>query len=115
MSEMGCSFPGCDRHPSKGDTILRISKKGPGQRFVGRCEEHYGSDDAAMLAASAEMAARDALRSVRVKVDGVSVIGTIQRREEPPADGGDASYRCVCSSHRGTCTKSTCDHPEMWF
>jgi hypothetical protein len=83
MSELECSFPGCDRHPSKGDTILRISKKGPGQRFVGRCEEHYGSDDAACLAAHDEMAAREALRSVRIKVDGVSVIGTIQQRDTP--------------------------------
>lgn len=37
-----CSFPGCERHPSKGDTILRISAK-PGP-FVGRCSEHFGPD-----------------------------------------------------------------------
>lgn len=39
-----CSFPGCERHPSRGDTIIRISAK-PGP-FVGRCSEHYGPDAA---------------------------------------------------------------------
>lgn len=42
MADLTCSFPGCDRHPSKGDTVLRISKKGPGEKFVGRCAEHFG-------------------------------------------------------------------------
>jgi hypothetical protein len=42
MANLTCSYPGCDRHPSKGDTILRISVKGPGQPFIGRCAEHYG-------------------------------------------------------------------------
>ena len=45
-----CSFPGCERHPSRGDTIIRISAK-PGP-FVGRCSEHYGPD-------GEELAARD--------------------------------------------------------
>jgi len=59
VSNFGCSYPGCDRHPSKGDTILRISATGPGQKFVGRCAEHYGpggreqaiADEAAVAAA----------------------------------------------------------------
>lgn len=55
---MGCSFPGCDRHPSKGDTILRISAKGA--PFVGRCVEHYGSKEGVNLARSAEKTARQA-------------------------------------------------------
>jgi len=58
---MECSFPGCDRHPSKGDTILRISAK-PGP-FIGRCPEHFGpggetqaqSDEAAVSASLIEM------------------------------------------------------------
>jgi hypothetical protein len=48
MTKFGCSFPGCDRHPSKGDTILRISAKGG--PFVGRCAEHYGHEDGQRLA-----------------------------------------------------------------
>lgn len=35
-----CDFAGCTRHPSKGDTITRISPKG--QPFRGLCDEHYG-------------------------------------------------------------------------
>ena len=52
-----CSFPGCERHPSKGDTILRISAK-PGP-FIGRCSEHFGQG-------GKELAARD-----RAAVDGL--------------------------------------------
>jgi len=58
---MACSFPGCERHPSKGDTILRISAKGV--PFVGRCEKHYGGEDGEQLARGAEEAARAALDS----------------------------------------------------
>lgn len=57
-SGFGCSFPGCDRHPRKGDTILRISAKGAA--FVGRCEDHYGDETGPELARSAEAAAREA-------------------------------------------------------
>jgi hypothetical protein len=39
-----CSYPGCERHPSKGDDVIRISAKGPGQPFIGRCREHLGAD-----------------------------------------------------------------------
>ncbi len=52
---LGCSFPDCDRHPSRGDTILRISAKGG--KFVGRCVEHYGSEEGRELARAAEAAA----------------------------------------------------------
>jgi hypothetical protein len=38
----GCTYPGCEKHPSKGDTIYRISPK-PGP-FVGRCKEHSNVD-----------------------------------------------------------------------
>lgn len=58
---MGCSFPGCERHPSKGDSILRISAKGV--PFVGRCVEHYGDESGAEMARQDEKAARSALRS----------------------------------------------------
>lgn len=44
MSNLTCSFPGCDAHPSKGDTIIRISATGPGEPFIGRCAKHYGPD-----------------------------------------------------------------------
>lgn len=50
----GCSFPGCDRHPSKGDTILRISAKGG--PFVGRCADHYGNEEGAIMAEADERA-----------------------------------------------------------
>lgn len=55
-----CSFPGCERHPSKGDTILRISAKGKGMPFVGRCSEHYGPGGAEQAAAD-EAVVREAL------------------------------------------------------
>lgn len=38
MSRFGCAAAGCDRHPAKGDTIIRISPKG--EPFQGLCEEH---------------------------------------------------------------------------
>lgn len=56
MADFSCSFPGCDRHPSKGDTILRISAKG--QLFVGRCEDHYGEDGPAIARADEAAAAK---------------------------------------------------------
>jgi hypothetical protein len=51
---MECSFPGCEAHPSKGDTIHRISAKGPGQPFIGRCEKHLGAEVPADLKAIEE-------------------------------------------------------------
>lgn len=57
----GCSFPGCDRHPSKGDTILRISAKGV--PFVGRCEHHYGPG-------GSEQARQDEAAAGRAIADG---------------------------------------------
>ncbi len=42
VTNLECSYPGCQRHPSKGDDILRISAKGKGMPFIGRCREHYG-------------------------------------------------------------------------
>jgi hypothetical protein len=60
MSDLTCSYPGCERHPSKGDTILRISATGPGRKFVGRCAEHYGPGGREQ-AASDEMAAAEAM------------------------------------------------------
>lgn len=85
MSGFGCSFPGCDRHPSKGDTIIRISAKGPGQEFVGRCEEHYGDDSGPSLAREYERAVeRQMLGRIRVKVDGVPVVSRIEERDETP-------------------------------
>lgn len=53
----GCSFPGCERHPKHGDTILRISAKGA--PFVGRCEDHYGDESGPELARQYEAVARD--------------------------------------------------------
>lgn len=38
-----CSFPGCERSLSNGDSIIRISAKGG--PFIGRCAEHIGSDE----------------------------------------------------------------------
>jgi RF-1 domain len=49
VASFGCSFPGCERHPSKGDTIIRISAKGEGQPFIGRCAEHYGDESGAQI------------------------------------------------------------------
>lgn len=66
-SLFGCSFPGCDRHPAKGDTILRISAKGT--PFVGRCEEHYGDDTGPDLARQYEDVARHP-QVTRITVDG---------------------------------------------
>ena len=51
-----CSFPGCDRHPSKGDDILRINAKGV--PFVGRCRKHYGAEIPADLADDLDFARR---------------------------------------------------------
>jgi hypothetical protein len=51
-----CSFPGCERHPSKGDDIVRISAKGPGEPFIGRCREHLGVDVPADLEAAMDFA-----------------------------------------------------------
>lgn len=53
-----CSYPGCERHPSKGDDIIRISAKGPGEPFVGRCREHLGADVPPDLEASMDVAKR---------------------------------------------------------
>lgn len=58
MTDLSCSFPGCDCHPSKGDDILRISAKGRGEPFVGRCREHYGAEIPADLAQSMAYAKR---------------------------------------------------------
>lgn len=33
-----CEYPGCERHPSRGDAIFRTSPKGG--PFRGRCHEH---------------------------------------------------------------------------
>ena len=56
-----CSFPGCDRHPSKGDTIHRISAKGT--PFVGRCDDHLGRElelgEATALAAAKSVRLED--------------------------------------------------------
>lgn len=58
MTDLSCSFPGCECHPSKGDDILRISAKGRGEPFVGRCREHYGAEIPADLAQSMAYAKR---------------------------------------------------------
>lgn len=51
----------------------------------------------------------------RVAVSEVAMLrARVAELEEKIAKGDDRSP-CVCSSHRGTCTKATCDHPEMWF
>lgn len=73
-SDFGCSFPGCDRHPRNGDTILRISAKGKGMVFVGRCEEHYGDESGPELARGAEDAAR-VWRSVEEENHGLLLAG----------------------------------------
>lgn len=52
MPSFGCSFPGCDRHPAKGDTILRVSKEG--LPFVGACVGHYGEGGPEQAAAAEE-------------------------------------------------------------
>lgn len=42
-NDFTCEHFGCNRHPSKGDTIFRTSPKG--EAFRGRCEEHIGDFD----------------------------------------------------------------------
>lgn len=83
MSSFGCSFPGCDRHPSKGDTILRISAKGKGMPFVGRCAEHYGSEEGRELARSAESAAAEEIGQGRaIGQDGYQRVEAVTPRGE---------------------------------
>lgn len=58
MPDLSCSYPGCERHPSRGDDIIRVSAKGPGQPFVGRCREHLGAEVPPELDASMDAAKR---------------------------------------------------------
>lgn len=38
---MTCEVEGCERGPqTDGSTLFRVSPKGKGQKFVGRCREH---------------------------------------------------------------------------
>lgn len=46
VSTRDCAAYGCQRHcRDDGDAVLsRISPKGPGEPFVGLCQDHYGLD-----------------------------------------------------------------------
>lgn len=42
---MTCSHPDCDKGPfTTGDALFRTNPKGPGEGFIGRCEEHLQDD-----------------------------------------------------------------------
>lgn len=38
---MVCAEEGCERGIATGHALYRISPKGPGQKFIGKCEEHF--------------------------------------------------------------------------
>jgi hypothetical protein len=41
-TRMICDYEGCEKGPlTTGHALYRVSPKGPGQKFVGLCEEHY--------------------------------------------------------------------------
>lgn len=46
-----CDYEGCTKGIATGHALHRVSPKGPGQEFVGMCDEHYAGrpDPVAMV------------------------------------------------------------------
>lgn len=41
MSMLVCAQEGCENGLATGHALQRVSPKGPGQKFVGKCDEHF--------------------------------------------------------------------------
>jgi len=44
VSNLVCAHEGCEKGVETGHALYRISPTGPGQKFVGMCEEHYDGE-----------------------------------------------------------------------